>query len=162
MLKKSQSLLLTLALLGSSLPVIAEQEMKETYMPRDMIEFTCNEFEQKVKDCESYTCKTPSVLDPTLTTEWKVIEKKNERCVISNTISDVGLKNENGDPKPVTKTCEYDAAGIVELTQLMGQLSSGYFSTSDAGDMQGTHNCTITSDGSPIKAPPYSVSDDGE
>ena len=85
--------------LSISLGLSAEEQP----VPGDIVEFNCQEFKEKAKVCESYTCQTPYNQDPTVKTEWKIIEKKGNRCLISNTTDDMGLKDTSGKPKPITK-----------------------------------------------------------
>jgi len=127
--------------------------------PVNMVDFTCNQFQEKSKSCESYTCQTPYNLDPTIPTEWKIMGKNNDRCMISNTTSDIGLKDDNDNPKPVTKTCEYDQTGIENLNGMMSDMQAGYFG-SPADNTSGIFNCKFTSNGQPINPEAYSVSSD--
>ncbi len=127
--------------------------------PINMEEFTCTEFATKSKNCEAYVCQTPYNLDPTISTEWKIIGKKGDRCLISNTTNDVGLKDEHDQPKPVTKTCEYDKTGIANLNRTMDDMKKGYFEL-PSENPEGLFECAFTSNGRPINAEPYLMRSD--
>lgn len=127
--------------------------------PINMVEFTCTQFNDKSKGCDDYVCQTPYNLDPTIKTEWKIVSKSGDRCIISNTISDMGLKDDNDNPKPVTKTCEYNQAGIAALNTMMSDMQAGYFESPE-DNMAGAFNCKFTSNGQPINDEPYVMRSD--
>ena len=128
--------------------------------PDNIIQFTCQDFEQHADRCDPYTCYTPSIPDPTVKMTWTILNSQNNHCLISYTIDDVGLKTDNGEAEPITKTCEYDDTGIGHLNNLMDNLQSGYFLKSDLTNIEGSYNCVMSSEGNPIKPTPYTVLDD--
>lgn len=127
--------------------------------PINMVEFTCDQFKDKSKDCGDYVCQTPYNLDPTIKTEWKIVGKNGNRCVISNTTSDMGLKDDNDNPKPITKTCEYNQVGIETLNTMMSDIQAGYFESLE-DNMAGVYDCKFTSNGKPINDEPYVMHSD--
>lgn len=119
--------------------------------PADIVDFTCDDFTKKLDTCEAYTCQAPYVLDPTVKTQWKIMDKNAERCVISNTTEDVGLKDKEGKPIPITQTCEYDELGIEGLKERFLDMQTRYFHYSNKQHSEGIHNCTFKSRGIPIR-----------
>ncbi len=158
MLKITHRILLIAFLLNSPLIVHADDDTMEDPNssmtdpnPKDVVEFTCKNFTEKSKNCESYTCQTPYNLDPSVKTKWEILGKNNNRCTISHTTDDIGLKDENDNPIPITKTCDYDETGIQNLNTLFDDMQANYFSaTSDIEE--GAYNCMLTSNGQPIKS----------
>ena len=117
--------------------------------PKNTAEFTCNDFQEKAKNCENYTCQTPYSLDLSVRTQWEILGKDNQRCKISHTIDNMGLKDENGNPMPITKTCNYDEIGIQKLNNLFDNMQGNYF-PANTEIVEGAHDCTLTSNGQPI------------
>ena len=148
-----------LALLGASSLKAHEVEIEPT--PINLVDFTCFDFSQKAQACEKYTCQTPYYLDPTVTTEWQITGKNNNRCVITSTTADIGLKDDNDMPKPVTKTCEYDETGIRVLGERMNDMKQGYFEL-PSENTKGVFNCTFTSNGQPLEEAPAPMLPDDE
>jgi len=119
--------------------------------PADIVEFTCDEFSEKIKTCEAYSCQAPSVFDPSIKTNWKILGQNGDRCVVSNTITDVGIHDNDGNAVPITQTCEYDEIGIQGLTQRFSDLKNNYFRFSTCNHYNGIYNCTFSSRGQSIK-----------
>ena len=130
----------------------AEQENAKT-SSKNAVEFTCQEFQEKAKNCENYTCQTPYYLDPSVKTKWEILDKDNNRCKISHTTDNMGLKNEDGDPMPITKTCSYDDTGIQNLNSLFDDMQANYFSA-NTETVEGAYDCVLTSNGEPIQSSP--------
>jgi hypothetical protein len=128
--------------------------------PDNIVEFTCQDFSEHADRCDNYTCDTPSVLDPTIKMTWAILSAQGNRCLISYTTADVGLKTSDGNPEPITKVCEYDANGISQLNNLMEQIQNGYFIPSTLSDLDGSYNCSLNSAGDPLKQKPYEVPSD--
>lgn len=116
--------------------------------------FTCDGFRDNATKCQPYDCQTPSNVDPTQTIQWSIVSKKKDRCVISNTSTDVGLQDEKGNPKPVTKTCEYDQQGVSNLADMMDDLKAQHFNATQNANLPGSYHCEISSEGNPINQKP--------
>jgi hypothetical protein len=129
----------------------------------EIARFTCDSFRDNSAKCQPYNCQTPSNVDPTQTIQWNILNKKEDRCVISNTSTDVGLQDEKGNPKPVTKTCEYDQDGVSNLADIMDDLKAGHFNATQNANLPGSYHCDISSEGNPINQKPNIIlpGDDG-
>ncbi len=124
-------------------------------VPKDIVEFTCNDFTQNALDCIPYSCQAPYMLDPTVATQWQIIEHKQNRCVISDTTNDIGLKDYHGKSVPVTRTCQYTAEGVEELTYLLEDIEAGFFKASMGSQDDGAFQCTFTANGEPLASKAY-------
>ncbi len=151
---------ITIPIIGSFglFPINADEIVENP--PGNMTEFTCTDFKVNADKCISYSCQTASNVDPSTTISWKIIGSQNNRCLISSTTNDVGLKDDNGNPKPITKTCEYDDAGVNHLEDLMDQLENEYFNPESSAFTDGTYNCQITSNDEPLTGEPDSSQSD--
>jgi hypothetical protein len=123
----------------------------EIINPSDLVDFTCDAFSDKVQSCEVYSCQAPYVLDPSVKTTWKIHGKSGDRCIISNTTENIGIKDDNEKPMPLTQICEYDQTGIEGLIQRFSDLENRYFHFSTCEHFEGIYNCTFKSGGVPIK-----------
>lgn len=122
--------------------------------PRNTVEFTCTQFKEKAAKCEPYTCQTPFSLDPTIKTEWEIMAIQDDRCTVSYTTNDIGLKDSEKNPIPITQTCDYDAIGIQKLIDLMDDMENGYFRIFAGENSEGAYNCKLTSQGKPLQSDP--------
>lgn len=156
---RTKPMILLMSLLGFLSPCQAGlQDSITQKQPDNIIQFACQDFSENADRCTPYTCDTPSVSDPTVKMTWSILNSTdNHHCLISYTIADVGLKTSVGDAEPITKTCEYDDTGIGHLNDLMDNMQSGYFLQSELSEIDGSYNCTVTSEGNPLKPEPYSV-----
>jgi hypothetical protein len=156
---RTQPMIFLMSLLGFLSPCQAggEEGTVTQKQPDNIIQFTCQDFSEYADRCSAYTCETPSVSDPTVKMTWHILNSEDHRCLISYTIADVGLKTNAGEAEPVTKTCEYDDTGIGHLNDLMDSMQSGYFLQSTLSEIDGSYNCTVNSEGNPLKPEPYSV-----
>lgn len=123
----------------------------KTINPSDLVDFTCDGFSDKAQSCEPYSCQAPYVLDPTVQTTWQIHGKTGNRCLISNTTEDIGIKDDNEMPVPLTQMCEYDDIGIKGLIQRFSDVEKRYFHFSTCEHFEGVYNCTFKSGGTPIK-----------
>jgi hypothetical protein len=123
----------------------------KTINPSDLVDFTCDAFSEKIQSCEAYTCQAPYVLDPSIKTTWQIQGKSGDRCIVSNTTEDIGMKDKDGAPVPLTQTCEYDAIGIKGLVRRLNDLEKRYFHFSTCEHFEGIHNCTFKSGEMPLQ-----------
>lgn len=123
----------------------------KTINPSDLVDFTCDGFSDKVQSCTPYSCQAPYALDPTVKTTWQIHGKSGNRCIISNTTEDVGMKGDDEAPLPLTQMCEYDDMGIQGLLQRFSDVEKRYFHYSTCEHFEGVYNCTFKSGGVPIK-----------
>lgn len=119
--------------------------------PADLVDFTCDAFSDKIQSCEAYSCQAPYMLDPSVKTTWKIQGKSGDRCIVSSTTEDIGMKDDNGAPVPLTQTCEYDEIGIKGLIRRFNDLEKRYFHFSTCEHFEGVHNCTFKSGDMSIK-----------
>lgn len=121
--------------------------------PGDLQEDLCRcEFVHKLKTCEPYRCFAPSSQNPSVRTTWEIHGKSANRCVISSTTDYVGLTDKFDRAVPITLTCEYDAVGINALIKRFNDMDKKYYHFTTCERGVGMHNCTITSDGKPLRA----------
>jgi len=123
----------------------------KTINPADLVDFTCDAFSEKIQSCEAYTCQAPYVLDPSVKTTWQIQGKSGDRCVVSSTTADIGMKDDNGAPVPLTQTCEYDEIGIKGLIRRFNDLENRYFHFTTCEHFEGIHNCTLKSGDTPVQ-----------
>ncbi|HQW58402.1 MAG TPA: hypothetical protein PK583_05565 [Gammaproteobacteria bacterium] len=122
----------------------------KTINPADLVDFTCDAFPDKIQSCEAYTCQAPYVLDPTVKTTWQIQGKSGDRCIVSSITEDIGIKDNDGAPVPLTQTCEYDEIGIKGLIRRFNDLEKRYFHFSTCEHFEGIHNCTFKSGGANV------------
>lgn len=118
--------------------------------PADLIESTCRQFADKLQACEAYTCQAPYVLNPTVKAKWQIHGKNKDRCIVSNTVEDIGIKNDDNIPKPMTQMCEYDSIGIKGLIQQFADFDNRYYHFSTCKHFEGIYNCTFKLGGLPL------------
>ncbi|HXH54671.1 MAG TPA: hypothetical protein VNK03_02885 [Gammaproteobacteria bacterium] len=123
----------------------------KTINPSDLVDFTCDAFSEKIQSCEAYTCQAPYVLDPSVKTTWQIQGKSGDRCIVSSTTTDIGIKDNDGAPVPLIQTCEYDAIGIKGLVRRLNDSEKRYFHFSTCEHFEGIHNCTFKSGEMPIQ-----------
>lgn len=135
-------------------PPLEEIIICETIFPGDLVEMeaSCTQFKKNLLTCKPSTCTTPYVQDPTLTTRWEIHGKHGNRCIISNTNEDVGLKDAEENPIPMTQKCEYDRIGINALLKRFNDMENQYYHFTTCERGIGIHNCVITSGAVPIKS----------
>lgn len=123
----------------------------KTINPADLVDFTCDAFSEKIQSCQAYTCQAPYVLDPSVKTTWQIQGKSGDRCIVSSTTEDIGIKDDDGAPVPLTQTCEYDEIGIKGLIRRFNDLERRYFHFTTCEHFEGIHNCTFKSGDMSIK-----------
>lgn len=132
-----------------------------TINPANIIDSTCKEFPQKIRTCQPYTCQAPSSQDPYVKTIWQIHQKVGNRCVVSNIIDSVGIKDENGEEIPITQICEYDKIGVIALMKRFADMEKEFYHFSTCENFRGVHNCTYHANGKvfrrikDIRKPPY-------
>lgn len=119
--------------------------------PADLVDSTCGKFKEKLTVCEAYSCQAPYALDPTVKTNWQILGKNGDRCIVSNTTEDIGIKDSDGRALPITQMCEYDKLGVVGLIERFIDQDGRYYHYSTCRHFEGIHNCTTNSRGRPIK-----------
>lgn len=119
--------------------------------PADIVDSTCREFIVKLRKCEPYICQAPYVLNPSIKTKWEIHGRVGNRCIISNTTEDMGIKNDDGKAIPITQTCEYDSIGMTALIKRFVDMDKEYFHFSTCEYNRGIHNCTFSTRGKPIE-----------
>jgi hypothetical protein len=123
----------------------------EIINPADIVDSNCGEFIKKLQTCEAYTCFAPYTQDPTIRTKWQIHGKNGNRCIVSNTTDDIGLKDPDGNPIPVTQMCEYDQRGIRGLIERFNDQKERYYHFLTCDRFEGIHNCNINSRGRTLK-----------
>ncbi len=119
--------------------------------PADLIDNTCTEFSDKLTNCEAYACQSASAQDPTVKTQWQIVKASGDRCIVSSTTDNIGIKDEDGTPLPITQTCEYDDMGKRALIKRFRDAENRFFHFSTCEHFEGIYNCSFTSDGKAIK-----------
>ena len=119
--------------------------------------FMCDDFTQKIQNCESYTCQ---VSLGGLTTVTQIQGKKDGRCVVTTiTGSPIGLKkgeNKKDAPRaktPITTTCEYDQDGVEGLSNKFEAMKHGKFDFSSKQIQKGEFNCITSALGQTFPTP---------
>lgn len=123
----------------------------EIINPADLVDSTCQDFTKKLLACEAYTCQAPYSLDPSIKTQWQIVGKSNDRCVVSNTTDDIGIKDHEDNPLPITQMCEYDIVGVRGLIERFIDQEGRYYHYSTCEHFEGIHNCTMKSRGKTIQ-----------
>lgn len=119
--------------------------------PADIVDSTCMQFIHKLKTCQAGACQAPYSQDPTVKTKWQIHGKNGDRCIVSSTTENIGIKDSNGKPIPVTQMCEYDKQGIKGLIERFIDQTERYYHTSTCDRFEGIHNCTINTRGQTIQ-----------
>lgn len=123
----------------------------EIINPADIVDSNCTQFIHKLRICEAAACQAPYSQDPTIKTKWQIHGKNGDRCIISSTTEDIGIKDSNGKPIPVTQMCEYDKRGVKGLIERFRDQTERYYHTSTCDRFEGIHNCTVNTRGQTIK-----------
>lgn len=123
----------------------------EIVNPSDLVENTCTAIVENLNSCQAYSCQAPAAQDPTIKTQWNIVRKSGDRCVISSTTEDMGIKDINGKTLAITQSCEYDKIGIQALIQKFKDSEKRYFHFSTCEHYEGIYNCSFTSNGKSIR-----------
>jgi len=123
----------------------------ERVNPSDLIENTCKDFSDKLKNCEAYSCQAAYTQDPSIKTKWEIVQKSGDRCIVSSTTEDVGIKDINDNPLPITQKCEYDETGIQGLILRLKDNQDRYYHFTTCQHFEGIYNCSVKSRGLSIQ-----------
>lgn len=149
--------LVFLSLLGAALPLSAT-EIFAVPVPKDLVEFTCQDFADRVIDCQPYKCQAPYAQDPSIKTEWEIVKKAKDRCIIMDTTEDIGLRDDRDQPVPVTRTCEYNEEAIDDLIKHLEDIELGFFASTSSTKDDGKFNCEFTANGIALQEKDYAKS----
>jgi len=120
--------------------------------------FACPDFPEKIQECEEYVCEVVLAGVPTTT---QIRGRKNGRCVVVTTVGVLKKETQKNGPNPsgktirtpVTTICEYDQAGMNQLSERFQLMKDGRYDFSSKDTHVGEYNCHTATEGQIFNTP---------